>query len=125
MRIGYSLVVALGAASLLAACGPTNATRQVSSTPPVVTSPSVTYAVAGNDLSQANANAIAYCRQYNMGVVMQGVSQRGSENVATYACSGNVAIGAVNTVAAPMVAAPTGPVVVAPSPVYVQPRLTR
>ena len=122
MRIGYSLLVALGAASLLAACAQ-NATRQVSSTPPVVTPPSVTYAVAGNDLSQANANAIAYCRQYNMGVVMQGVTQRGGENVATYTCSGTVAIGAVNTVAAPpMVATPTGPVVVAPGPVVVQPR---
>ena len=114
MRIGYSLVVALGPSSLLAARGPTNATRQVSSTPPVVTAPSVAYAVAGNDLSQANANAIAYCRQYNMGVVMQGVMRSGDENVASYTCSGNVTVGAVNTVAAPMVAAPTGPVVVQP-----------
>jgi len=117
VRTVGSLPLALVAAAILAACGPTATTRQVNSISPVVTPPTVTYQVIGNDLSQANANAIAFCRQYGMGAVSQGVTVRGSDNLATYSCSDQIVVGAVATAPAPMVVAPTQPgtVVVAPT----------
>ncbi len=116
MRIAHSLPLALAAAGLLTACGPSTTTRQVGSTPPVVTPPTVTYQVIGTDLTEANANAIAFCRQYGMGALSQGVTVRGSDNLATYSCSGQIAVGAMATVPAPMVVAPAQPgtIVVAP-----------
>jgi hypothetical protein len=71
----------LGALGVLAACA--------SESPPVSSSaPTVSYRIAGNDVSQANADAARYCRQYGASPQLQGIQQGPSGNVAVYSCGG-------------------------------------
>ncbi len=82
MRSAFLVLVGLGA---LAACSPAEE-NQVSATPP--TPPSVSYRVAGTDVSQANESAGAYCQRYGAGPVYRGMQTTPSGNVATYTCDG-------------------------------------
>ncbi len=75
MRASLSLLALLG---LLAACtGP----QQISASPP-----SVSYRVAGADVSQANLSAAQYCRQYGLVPQLEGVAPSGGGSVASYTC---------------------------------------
>ena len=78
----FVLLAGLGA---LAACNPAEE-NQVSATPP--TPPSVSYRVAGTDVSQANQSAGAYCQRYGTGPVYRGMQTTPTGNVATYTCDG-------------------------------------
>src|SRR5438874_13301781 len=72
------LLPMLALASFLAAC---SQPREIAAT-----APSVSYQVAGNDLTQANANAARFCQQYGTAPRLQTVQPSGSGNVATYVC---------------------------------------
>ncbi len=71
----------LGALGVLAACA--HESRPVSQS-----APTVSYRIAGNDVSQANANAARYCQQYGASPQLQGIQQGPSGNVAVYSCAG-------------------------------------
>jgi hypothetical protein len=81
MRFALAL---LPLAGLAAACS--SGPREVSSTPPTVS-----YQVAGNDVSQANVRAARYCQQYGMAAQLEGIQSTASGNTAVYACSGSAA----------------------------------
>src|SRR5690242_8587490 len=70
------------AATALLAAGCANGTHEIAAAPP-----SVSYQVAGNNVSQANARAVRYCQQYGLAAQLQGVQPSGSGNVATYTCT--------------------------------------
>lgn len=57
--------------------------NQVNATPP-----SVSYRIAGNDISQANVSAQQYCQRYSKGAQFQGLQSTPSGNVAAYTCAG-------------------------------------
>ncbi|MGH7090760.1 MAG: hypothetical protein ACREFQ_17830, partial [Stellaceae bacterium] len=85
MRHAYLVVAGLASLATLAGC--TYAERnQVSANPPTVS-----YRVAGNDISQANVSAQQYCQRYSQGAVYEGLQATPSGNVAVYSCSGPMA----------------------------------
>src|SRR5260221_135998 len=88
----------LGALGVLAACA--HESRPVSQS-----APTVSYRIAGNDVSQANANAARYCQQYGASPQLQGIQQGPSGNVAVYSCAG-AAGSTAGTPVAPAYAAP-------------------
>jgi len=88
----------LGALGVLAACA--HESRPVSQS-----APTVSYRIAGNDVSQANANAARYCQQYGASPQLQGIQQGPSGNVAVYSCAG-AAGSSAGTAAAPAYIAP-------------------
>jgi hypothetical protein len=55
------------------------------------TPPTVSYRIAGNDISQANASAAQYCQRYGTGAQYQGLRASPSGNVAVYSCGAPVA----------------------------------
>lgn len=78
MRSRLPLFAALG---FLAACAPHAA-------PTASTGPTVSYRMAGDDVTQANAAAARYCQRYGATALLQGVRSTSSGNVATFSCSG-------------------------------------
>ena len=107
MRTVGLLPLALAATTVLAACDPTTTARPPDSTPPAVMPPTVAYPVIGADPARADAKAIAFCRQYGMGALSQGLTVRDGDNFAIYSCSGQVVVGALATAPAPMLVAPS------------------
>lgn len=96
----------LAGVALLAACAPES--RPVSQT-----APSVSYRINGNDVGQANANAMRYCQQYGSSAQLQGIQQSSSGNVAVFTCAGGAASGT------------TAGTAVAPAPAYAAPGYTQ
>ncbi|HEX7966736.1 MAG TPA: hypothetical protein VF502_00850 [Stellaceae bacterium] len=92
----------LAGVALLAACAP-------ESRPLSQTAPSVSYRINGNDVGQANANAMRYCQQYGSSAQLQGIQQSSSGNVAVFTCAGGAASGT------------TAGTAVAPAPAYAAP----
>jgi Flp pilus assembly protein TadD len=80
-----AIIMTLALAGAVAACSGAGTTA-VSESPPTVS-----YRVDNNDMSQANANAAAYCGRYNMQPQLQAVQPDGTENLAHYACVGSAA----------------------------------
>ena len=79
-----ALVVIAGLAAL-GGCSGADYNR-VSATPPAP--PTVSYRVAGSDISQASASAAQYCQRYGTGAQYQGLTVSPSGNVAVYTCNG-------------------------------------
>jgi len=77
-----SLCAVLMAACTLVGCAET-ASQQVAASPPTVS-----YRVAGANLSQANADAGRYCGQYGMAAQLNGTPPDGGGAVANYSCVG-------------------------------------
>jgi len=77
-----SLCAVLMAAGTLVGCAET-ASQQVAASPPTVS-----YRVAGTNLSQANADANRYCGQYGMAAQLNGTTPDGGGAVANYSCVG-------------------------------------
>ena len=86
-----TLALPLLAATALLAAGCANGAREVAASPP-----SVSYRIAGNDVSRANTRAVDYCRQYGLAAQLQGVQPSGSGNVATYTCTSSATSGATS-----------------------------
>jgi hypothetical protein len=78
MRRAIVLIAGLAG---LAACVPD--THRVGAAPPTVS-----YRVAGTDISQANVSAAQYCRRYGGSAQYQGLQATSSGNVALYSCGG-------------------------------------
>jgi hypothetical protein len=88
MRRALILLAGLAA---LGGCSVADENR-VAATPPLP--PTVSYRIAGNDISQASASAAQYCQRYGTGAQYQGLQASPSGNVAVYSCGGApVAIG--------------------------------
>jgi hypothetical protein len=99
----------------LAAC---SSAQQVSSTPPSTSTaynpPTVSYQIAGNDLTDANNQAASYCSRYSATARLQ----TNAAGRATYQCVGGTVPGTVVTAVPPgTVVAPAGTVVTNPSAV--------
>src|SRR5260370_35556582 len=91
----------LGALGVLAACA--HESRPVSQS-----APTVSYRIAGNDVSQANANAARYCQQYGASPQLQVIQQAPPGNLAVYSCAG-AAGSTAGTTFSPAYAAPAYP----------------
>jgi hypothetical protein len=103
MRV--ALALSLGCAALAAAC--TSQPNRVSSTPP-----SVSYRVAGDNVSDTAVEAQNYCSRFGHAPQYRGVQSEAEGNVAVYTCDG------VQTPAAPAgsTVPPGPPTVIAPGP---------
>lgn len=78
-------IILLASLAALGGCSEADHNR-VSSTPPAP--PTVSYRVAGNDISQANVSAARYCQRYGTGAQYQGMQASPSGNIAVYNCTG-------------------------------------
>lgn len=78
-------IVMIAGLAALGGCSDADYNR-VSATPPAP--PTVSYRVAGNDISQASASAAQYCQRYGTGAQYQGLQASPSGNVAVYSCNG-------------------------------------
>jgi hypothetical protein len=112
MRRAFILCAGL---AVLGGCTVADHNRVVATSP---VPPTVSYRIAGNDISQASASAAQYCQRYGTGAQYQGLQASPSGNVAVYSCGGAPAALSGSSVApygSPYAAAPAPAVLCADS----------
>ena len=77
------VILTIAAAVSLTACAYQPSPREVASAPP-----SVSYQVYGDDMSEANARADSYCRQFNAAARLDSLQPAGGQRIASYSCVG-------------------------------------
>jgi hypothetical protein len=105
----HRAIVLIAGLAGLAACVPD--TPQVSAA-----TPTVSYRVAGTDISQANISAAQYCGRYGATAQYQGLQATSSGNVALYSCGGAPVATSGSSVPPPY-SAPYAPSYAPPPPV--------